>query len=167
MPHVGDEAELIANAQPVVGVEPIISAGVFGLQDLMLPWIAGGTAGGLAAGQLGGAMAGAAGILLGNLAAKHAAAKRAGVTLKLTVAVTASKIHVINWGDADDPTRIVASFDRETTTADVRKFGLSRIVALHDVATDTEMRLHASVARWTSQSGPDQDVLAELARTAA
>lgn len=167
VPYVGDEAELIANVQPVVGPEPIVGAGVFGLQDLVLPWVAGGTAGGVLAGEAAGAMAGVAGVLLGQLAAKHAAAKRAGVTLKLVVAVTATKIHVINWGDASDTTRIVKTFDRSTTTADVRKFGLSRIVTLHDTATDTEMRLHASVARWTSQSGPDKDVLAELSRAAA
>ena len=112
-------------------------------------------------------MAGVAGVLLGHLAAKHAAAKRAGVTLKLVVAVTATQIHVINWGDAEDATRIVKTFDRAATTADVRKFGLSRIVTLHDTDNGTEMRLHASVAPWTSQSGPDTHVLAELSRTAA
>jgi hypothetical protein len=45
--------------------------------------------------------------------------------------------------------------------------GLQDLVLPWVAGDGTEMRLHASVARWTSQSGPDKHLLVDLSRTAA
>lgn len=166
MPAVGNETELIAEAQQVLGHEEIVlSAGVFGLADLMHDMVYGGTAGGLAASMVAGNGAGAAGVLFGGLLAKHAAAKERGVTLKLIVAVTATKIHILNWDDGPGDDRQVACFNRATATVKVKHFGLSRIVTIDDAASGAHMKLHASASRAMAQSAPDQDVLAALTET--
>lgn len=165
MSEVGNENELIADAQQVIGDgETVRKAGVFGLQDLMHPMIAGQTVGALAGHALAGTEGAVAGVLLGGLLARKAAAEERGVTLKLIVAVTDTKVHVLNW-DNDQENRLVATFDRATTTVTVKHFGLSRIVTIDDSATETQMKLHASASRVMAQSGPDADVLTELTRS--
>ncbi len=165
MPAVGNETELIAEAQQVLGHEEIVlSAGVFGLQDLTYDMVYGGIAGGVAAEMIGGEEVAAVGTLFGSLLAKKAAAEAQGVTLKLIVAVTAARIHVLNWNDSAGD-RQVASFNRATATVKVKHFGLSRIVTIDDAASGAHMKLHASASPLTAQTGPDQDVLAALTQT--
>lgn len=163
MPAVGNQTELIADAQQELGHEEIVlNAGVFGLEDLTHDMVYGGTAGGLAASMIGGAEATAVGTLFGSLLAKKAAAEARGVTLKLIVAVTAGRIHVLNWDDrAGD--RQIACFNRATATVRVKHFGLSQIVTIDDAASGARMKLHAS--RVGEQSGPDAEVLAALTKT--
>ena len=88
------------------------------------------------------------------------------MTLKLIVAVTASRIHILNWDDRVTGRRGVASFDRSTTSVKVKHFGLSRIVTIEDSASGARMTLHASASPIAAQSGPDKHVLAELTQTA-
>jgi hypothetical protein len=64
-------------------------------------------------------------------------------------------------GDADQE-RVLHTFGRATTTVDVSKFGLSRMVTFSDAATGDQLELHASVAPYARQSGPDKHVLAAL-----
>lgn len=144
--------------------EKVLAAGVFGLEELMLAQVAGGTTGALGPGEFGGdALAAAAGLGLGGRAAKEAYAAAHGVTLQLLVAVTETSIHVLNREGAA-PARIqVARFDRGTTQVSVTKMGLSRLVELADRNTGERMRLHGSVAPFSAQSRPDRAVLQMLA----
>lgn len=158
MTNARDEVELIAAAQQVVGdAATILSAGVFGPQDAMRTVVQGQTVGALVGGPLGAIVGGAAG--------RESYGKEHDITMKLIVAVTATKVYVITCAD-DAPSRIYETFDRATTTVGVKRVGVSRIVTLEDSAAGTLIRLHGAVARYLAQSGPDKDVLAELTKTA-
>jgi hypothetical protein len=161
MRHTSDEAGLVADAEAVLG-EHVVAAGMFGFQSLLGAQMVGGTVGAVGLSSAFGAGAGAVGAGLGGLLATKAAAADQGATVKLIVAVTARKIHVLRWGRDPDPERVIRSFDRATTTVDVSRFGLSRIVSLSDAATGDHVELHASVAPYARQSAPDKDVLAVL-----
>ncbi|MBK5287750.1 MAG: hypothetical protein JJE46_04705 [Acidimicrobiia bacterium] len=162
MQKTSDEQGLIQNAQAVLGDERVLAAGTFALQDLVYAQAAGLTAGGLLAESLPGAADAAASVAASRTAVKAAAAAQ-GVTVKLIVAVTDAHIYVMKWGPEPTNDRIVHTFGRATTAVKITKFGLSRVVHLEDSSTGEEVELHASVARWTRQSGPDKHVLELLA----
>ncbi len=158
MTNARDEAELIAAAQQVVGdAEIVLSAGIFGPQDAMKPVVQGQTVGALLAGPLG--------VLVGGAVGRESYGKEHDITMQLIVAVTATKVYVITCGD-DAPSRVYETFDRATTTVGVKRVGVSRIVTLEDSAAGTHIRLHGAVARYMPQSGPDEDVIAELTKAA-
>lgn len=162
MRHTSDEAGLVADAEAVLG-EHVVAAGVFGLQNLLGAEMIGGVAGGVGmSAAVGGAAAGAIGAGLGGALLTKAAAADQGATLKLIVAVTADRIHVLRWGHDTDPHRVIHTFTRATTTIALSTFGLSRIVSLSEPATGQHLQLHASVAPYLRQTGPDKHVLAVL-----
>ncbi len=145
------EAELIENAQPVLGDEPIVAAGVFGLQHL----------------------AGTASARADDVGDEwlvddaDPAGGGAAPDVELIVAVTDERIHVIRWGHASEPKRIVGTFPRATTEVEIARFGLSRMIKLEDPSSGAHIELHASVSPAARRGGPDQHVLEELVRTAA
>jgi hypothetical protein len=161
MRHTYDEAGLVADAEAVLGV-PVVAAGMFGFQNLLGAEMVGATVGAVGFSNAFGASAGAIGAGLGGFLATKAAAEDQGATVKLIVAVTADDIHVLRWGHDTDPQRVIRTLPRATTTVDVSTFGLSRILTLSDSASDQRVTLHASVAPYARQSGPDKDVLAVL-----
>ena len=160
----GDEAALVAEATEVLtAVRPdddeVLAAGVFGLQDLIWAQIGGGTAGAVGGDLLAGTAGMAVGAVLGGYAAKAAAAASAGMTVQLLVAVTPTTIHVLNRRPADDFEPVVAGFPRASTEVQITKFGLSRLVRLHDRTSDVQMTLHATAAPFRPQSKADAVVL--------
>lgn len=165
MGHIGDEEVLVRAASEALDGTRVEAAGIFGLQELIYAQIAGGTLGVLAGDLLApDAMgAGALGAAAGGRLAKEEAARRLGMTLQLLVAVTAEHVVVLNWESGDRAGREVVRMARSSTTTKVSGFGLSKIVTLHDDATDTTITLHATVAGFRPQSGPDKDVLRALA----
>lgn len=80
----------------------------------------------------------------------------------LVVAVTPERIYVLSEDHGVDPPQLVHTFDRATTSVDVTRFGLSRILSLSDAASGSHLELHASVAPRARRRAPDEDVLAEL-----
>jgi hypothetical protein len=141
MTHVGNEAELIADAQRVLGDdEPVLHAGSFCLQGFMKQTV---------------------GNVPGGEAAKRAAELQP-MTMYLIVAITPTKIHVVSWYTGDRPQRIVASFQRATTTAKIKHWGPRRVLSLKDMRTGAEMNLGATTGRMFASYGPDEAVLTEL-----
>ena len=146
------EAELIESAQAVLGDEPIVAAGVFGLQHLVCA----------------GSGHGAEGIGDDWLAGSEIGAPFAeSPDVELIVAVTDERIHVIRRGHEPEPERIVGTFPRATTEVEIARFGLSRMIKLEDPTSGVHIELHASVSPAAPRGGPDQHVLEELVRTAA
>jgi hypothetical protein len=140
--HAGNETELIADAQAVLGdTDPVLHAGAFCLQGFMKQTVGGAPS------------------------PEKDAAELRPMTTKLIVAVTATKIHVLNWDEGDNERWVVATFDRATTTGTIKHFGLTRVLRLEDSATGAEMNLQV-VGRLFAQSGPDANVLAALVPTA-
>jgi hypothetical protein len=145
MTHVGHEDELIADAQRVLSDdEPVLQAGAFCLQGFMKQTV---------------------GDIPGGEAAKRAAELQP-MTTRLIVAVTPTRIHVLTWYTTDLGQRIVASFDRPTTTAKIKHWGPRRVLSLHDSATGAEMNLSATTGHGFPSAGPDEAVLAALLATA-
>jgi hypothetical protein len=164
MTKVSNEDELKADAQAALGDgETVLAAGVFSLEALLGGTLAGTIVGGTAGQALGGAAGQLAGVVAGAYAGREAMAAHEGTTVKLILAVTETRLHLLRWGAGDASTREKMTFDRATTTVAVKKMGLSRIVTLDDSATGAHVSLHASVSAISAQSGPDKDVLALLA----
>jgi hypothetical protein len=165
MAHDNSPDGLAAEAAGVLGdAEPVIAAGVFGLQDLMLAQMAGNVAGGVAASVAdGGVLGGAVATGLGGLAAKKAAAEASGVTLQLLLAVTEHRLVVLNRDTGGRLPDVVASFDRATAQVQISKFGLSRLITLSDPSTGESLTLHGSTGPFSSFSKSDAVVLHLLA----
>jgi hypothetical protein len=144
MTEVGNEDELIADAQRVLGDgDPVLHAGSFGLQGFMKQTV---------------------GEVPGGEAAKRAAELQP-MTTRLIVAVTATKIQVITWYTGDLPQRIIASFSRATTTARIKHWGPRRVLSLEDWATGAVMNLGATTGKMFASLGPDEAVLTALVPT--
>ena len=138
MTHIGNEPELIAKAQAVIGDDPVLVAGVFGCEELVASQVAGGTLGAMALGHAN-PLASGIGAAVGGYTLRAADARSQGMTLKLVVAVTASTIYVLNWSDDHGLDAVYRQFDRSSTTVAVKHFGLSRIVTLTDPATSDRL----------------------------
>ena len=144
MTHAGNEHEMSADAEAVLrDGDPVLAAGAFGLQGFMKQTVG------------------------GPPSAARDAAELRPLTTRLIVAVTATKVHVLNWDEGDNDHRLVASFDRATTTASIKHFGFGRVLRLEDAATGAEMNLRASTGPMFPSSGPDADVIAALVPAAA
>ena len=156
----------IAAAQELIGPgEQIKAIGSFGLQDNYKANTAGAVAGSVAVPRSAGPLAGAAGIAVGDFAAKQANAKAEGVTERMLVAVTDSKIHVLAMPMVGgEPERVLISFPRESTEVEVKKFGLSRRLNLEERNTGQKLGLTGSTAKFAIGGADDKAVLAELAR---
>jgi hypothetical protein len=152
------EAELIAEAKTLLGDdEDVRAAGHFGLADLAVAQVVGGTVGVIAAPGLDPTPdAFAAGV--GGFAAVRLAAAEAGVTVTLVVAVTPTHIHVLNRDTDGRLATRVAAFDRATTDIRIEKLGASRFLTLTDPSGES-LRLHGSVGFLSAQAQGDKVVL--------
>ncbi|MEV7694823.1 hypothetical protein AB0N73_15960 [Microbacterium sp. NPDC089189] len=159
------EKELIAEAATLLGDgEDVLAAGHFGLADLARAQVLGGTVGAVAdpaADPLAQAVAAGA----GGFTAVRLAAEEAGVTVKLVVVVTPTRIHVLNRDTDGRLATRVASFERDTVDIRVEKLGASRYLTLTDEAGE-ELRLHGSVGFLSAQAPGDKAVLDLLAADA-
>ena len=159
MNHSGNEDVLMAAATQALGEgEEVLAAGVFSWSDLVLGQTVGMMAGSTIGGAVGDVVGGALGAGVGAHAGAEAMAATHGMTVALLGAVTAPSIHIFNFGD-DVTGDEVATFARATTEVTISKFGLSRIIHLHDTATGLKLSLHASVAPFSAQSKPDKLVM--------
>jgi hypothetical protein len=86
-----------------------------------------------------------------------------GVTVRMLVAVTPSRIHLLDWNAGSGPTRELVSFDRSSTNVRVAKFGLSRRVNLEDTRTERSIGLTGTTAFFASEAKGDRAVLRTLA----
>ncbi len=157
---MNDETDLIAEAEAVLGSDdPVLSAGIFGLKDDYVEAGAAMVAGGAVGDVVGDSTTSA----LGSVAALHMSrevrASEQGVTVRMLVAVTATRIHVLDWKTGSGPTGELRSFDRATTAVQITKFGLSRHLALHDTATGQDLTLTGSTAFYINESKGDKLVL--------
>jgi hypothetical protein len=158
---MNDPATLTAKANSVLGAsEPFVAVGIFGLQDNYLALAAGGSFGNaVAGGVIGGAIGNAAGMQLG----RELNAQAKGVSVRMLVAVTPTRIHVLDWVTGSGPTRELRSFDRANTDVEVKKFGLSRHLHLHDRRTGDELKLTGSTSALSAEARGDKAVFAALA----
>ena len=171
-----NEADLIADAQAILGPdEDVLGAGIFGMANLALGQTAGvvaGAAPGRRAGALldgvgafidnpllSGLLAGA-GAYAGSHAGTHATAAAQGVSVRLLVAVTAEKIHVLNQDEKLETE--VASFRRDAVDVSVKRLGASRFLTLTDTETGDKIELHGAVGWMSAQAAGDKVVLAML-----
>ncbi len=157
---MNDEADLIAKAQGVLGAdEPVLAAGIFGLED---DYVEAGAAM-VAGGAVGSVVDDSTASALGAVAALHMSrdvrAAEQGVTVRMLLAVTATRIHVLDWKTGSGPTGELRSFDRATTAVQISKFGLSRHLALHDTSTGHDLTLTGSTAFYVNEAKGDKLVL--------
>jgi hypothetical protein len=158
---MNDPEALRAKAALVLGgAETILAAGIFGMQDNYLALTAGGVVGGTVGGS------GATGVI-GNVAGMHVArdlnAQSHGVTLRMLLAVTPTQIHILDWQTGSGPTRLLRSFERSSTTVEVKKFGLSRRLHLQDRISGDPLALTGSASALSAEAKGDKAVLAALA----
>ena len=153
---MNDPQTLRAKAASVLGAtEPLEAVGIFGLQSNYLALTAGGVVGSTVGGEL------------GNLAGMHAAreldAASKGVSVRMLVAVTATHIQVLDWVTGSGPTRLMCSFNRVDTSVEIKKFGLSRRLNLHDRQSGESIGLTGSTSPMSAYAKADKAVLAALA----
>lgn len=156
------EEDIVAEARGSLGDQTdIVAAGYFGLANLVVAQIAGGTAGGLAGDTAGGgaALGAAVGVGLGGLAAVKASAEAQGVTMKMIVAITPDEIHLLNRETGGRLRSDVTSFRRDSVDIHIAKFGLSRILTLTDRVSGHSVELHGTVSWLSSQAKGDKVVL--------
>lgn len=161
------ESQLIAAARTVLGPgTDVLAAGIMGLQETQYAAAAAAVASGAALDALphgADPLEHAAGAAVAVHTARQVDAAAHGLTVRMLVAVTADRIHVLDWQDHDGPTRSLASFDRATAAVAVRKFGLSRTVSLTDPASGEHLELSASTAFFSPEAEGDKLVLHLLA----
>jgi hypothetical protein len=150
-------------AQKIVGDDPIKAAGMFALQDNYAAITAGGVAGSMGAPNSAGILGGAVGNAMGMEAGRQANAEANGVSERMMLAVTDSAIHVLAMPMIGGvPERELMWFDRSRTDVKVKKFGLSRRVALTDQGSGRELHLQGSTAKFAVGGKGDKAVLDEL-----
>lgn len=165
MKHAGDEAHLESAASAVLGGQDVLAAGIFSWQKLLGAEMAGSAAGAVGADLLtGSGTAAAVGAAAGGRVAVEATAAANDMTVALLVAVTDDAIHVLDW-DGESAGDEVRLFDRATTDVHVSRFGLSRVVKLHDTTTGDEFDLHGTAAPYLAQAKADKVVMHLIAGT--
>ena len=155
------EAELIEQAAGVTGAEPIVAAGAFWPNGVTNETMEHGTVGGYRLGAVLGPNLGAMAALAGAFTGHDEDPERFAMAKPLIVAVTSSKVHVIEPAADDEPAHVHATFDRATTSVTIKHRGFSRIVVLES-DDGREFRLHATTAPYMKRSEPEKSVLAEL-----
>ncbi|UDY35997.1 hypothetical protein [Dermatobacter hominis] len=157
-------ADLINQAATVLaGIdEPIRAAGIFGHANPSNLELA--VAGGAAASVPGSSdpLLGAVANVTAMQAVATADAARDGLTVRMLLAVTDSRIFVLDWATGDGATRVLATLDRATTDIEVRHFGLSRRVELTDHASGRVLHLVGATAAFSPEAAGDKAVLRVL-----
>ena len=159
-------AELAEHARTVVADdEPILAAGAFWPNGVTRETMEHGTVGGHKLGAVFGPNVGVVLAFAEAASGRGAAPEKYEMAKPLLVAVTPTRIHVIEpaCGDAPAEPQVFLSFDRTTTTVHVKRWGLNRIVELDDGTADRHLRILASVAPYMKRAVPEKAVLAEIA----
>ena len=130
----------MANAQQLIDIaqrvtpagEQVLAAGVFAVQDDHLANALGSIGGSAAADELfDNAVAEGVGAAAGVHAAREAHAAAEGVSLRMLLAVTAGHIRLYRLGVAGEtPGEELVSFDRQSCTVELHKFGASERIDL-------------------------------------
>lgn len=159
------QQDLIEAAEKLIGDnEEIEAAGVFGLQDSYKAITAAGAASSLLPTGHSAAVSSletAATIE----AARQANAAAEGVSERMGIVVTAEQIHVLRLSPMGTEVKgKLLSFDRANTDVEIKKFGLSRRIHLHDRESDRKLELTGSTVRVSRAAEGDKAVLAELGR---
>lgn len=159
------QQDLIEAAQKLIGSdEEIEAAGVFGLQDNYKAITAAGAASSMLPTSHNVAVSGleTAATIEG---ARQANAATKGVSERMGIVVTAERIHVLRLSPMGTEVEgKLFSFDRAKTDVEIKKFGLSRRVHLHDRESDRKLELTGSTLRVSREAEGDKAVLAELGR---
>lgn len=163
--HAADEQYLAQAAQDALGGEEVLGAGIFELKDAYLyGTMAGGAVGGALTGGLAhhhGAAGGAV-AMAGDYAAmkegQKLVAQSAGMTFDLLVAVTASRIVVLDW-EGDTAGKVARSYERATTEVHAKKLGLGFNLDLIPNDDSPGIKLTGSISHGFKQSGPDKVVV--------
>lgn len=158
------EAELTAQAQPVVGDTPILAAGAFWPNGVTQEMIEDGTLRGRKFGAMFGPSMNQMFALWGAFAGAEMDPADYEMAKPLIVAVTGAEIHIIEPAIGDTPPTTVRTFARATTSVKIKRRGINRIVLLDDDVAASHFRLLASVAPYMKRSGPEKAVMAELTR---
>lgn len=171
-------ADLVAAASSVISTsaaaasdatglaEQVLAAGIFGhaLPSNAELATAGAAAGSLPHGgdnPLGDAMEAVENVTAMN-AVQAMDAERDGLTVRMLVAVTDSRIYLLDWQTGSGPTRILKTLGRATTDVTVEHFGLSRRVELVDHSTGEDVHIVGAAAFFSPEAAGDKAVLALL-----
>ena len=79
-----------------------------------------------------------------------------------TVQVRETDPNGLDWVTGSGPTQVLRSFDRRKTDVQIKKFGLSRRVHLHDNVTDQDLALTGTTLGVSPEAKGDKAVLAVL-----
>ncbi|KLR62590.1 hypothetical protein IMCC26207_10283 [Actinobacteria bacterium IMCC26207] len=166
---MNDEPELIAKAEQILGVEastpdPVLAAGIFGLQDDYAATAVASVAGaGIAEAVTENSLAAGVGAGVAIHATRTARAGSQGLTVRMLVAVTDSSIHILDWVTGSGPTKKLLTFDRGNTEVQITKFGLSRHVNLRDTGAGTSLALTGTTLAFSAEAKGDKLVMHLLA----
>lgn len=154
-------AQWTSAAQQFLPNEEVLGAGVFGLQDDYAAIAVAGAATGLAVEAASSddpvADALAAGVTVH--ATRDAVAKAKGLAVRLLVAVTPQRIHILDCPESGHPSVEYMAFDRENAVVQVTKFGMSRHLNLSDPTTGEQIGLTGSTAFFSQVAAGDKLVL--------
>jgi hypothetical protein len=156
--------ELATAAEEVLGNgEAVTAAGAFALQESYAAVTAGLLTADAALPGKGNPLIGGIGNVAGIEAGRRANAAAKGVTERMLVALTDSKIHLFSLtAMGSTPQKLLMSFDRATTEVEVKKFGLSRRLNLRDTGSGQEIGLTGSTARFALGGKGDKAVIDAL-----
>ena len=159
------ETELANHAATALDdADTIVAAGAFWPNGATAETMEHGTVGGHKLGAVFGPNVGVMLALAETASGRGAPPEKYEMAKPLLVAVTPTRIHVIEPACGETPAepRVFLTFDRATTAVGVKRWGLNRIVELDDDAADRHFRLLASIAPYIKRSVPEKAVLAEI-----
>jgi len=89
-------------------------------------------------------------------------AQRDGLAVRMLVAVTDSRIYLLDWTPGSGPKLILKTMDRTTTDVTVQHFGLSRRIELLDHGTGVDAHIVGTTAMFSAEAPGDKAVLSLL-----
>lgn len=159
-------AAAVVADDPIGRDEAVLAAGVFGhaMPSNAELAVAGGAAASLPHG--GNGVVEAVENVTAIAAVRQMDAERDGLAVRMLVAVTATRIYLLDWSATKGATRILRTFSRVTTEVSVKKFGLSRRVELLDHSTGADAHIVGTTAAFSPEAAGDKAVMRLLdART--
>jgi hypothetical protein len=161
---MNSSTELISKSRTILGDgTEIVAAGIFGLQDDPLAVSTAGVVGAGVGDLISDNPVMAAATGAGAMhAARATVAGSQGLTVRMLVALSDTRIHILDWLTGAGPTRELLSFERTRTEVRVKKFGLSRRLTLRDTVSGQSLALTGTTAFFASESRGDKSVLSLL-----
>lgn len=156
--------DYVAEAQALIGPgETVEAAGVFGIQDDYKQIALAGLATAVATPDGAGPALDGIGAGASIAIARDRTAEAEGVTVRMLLAVTESRVHVFSMHQiGGGPQALLMSFDRGSTEVEVKRFGLSRRIDLSDPQTGQHLGLTGNTAHFTYGAKGDKAVLEAL-----